>query len=722
MPSIITIALLTALNPNPTTPNPDYLLNPAPYKATIAPSSDASSITLANGLVSRIIRITPNAATVALDNLATGQSELRSIRPEASVTLNGTAFDVGGLLGQPVHNFILPEWLPTLTASPTAFTYARHSTSPITPRFDWKPRSEWLSAPTPWPPPGLELAITFTPPPSAPQGISVTVHHELYDGLPLFSKWITITNTGDTPVTLDAFASEILATIEPASLVEGPAEGFLPFPRSIHVETDYSFGGSMESGITGPGFAWTPDPLYESQVHYQRQTPCLLIASPRLGPAIPIAPNSTFTSHRTFELLHDSTDRERRGLAQRRMYRTIAPWVLENPLIFHAASSNPDRVRAAIDQASTAGFELVIMTFGSGFNIESTDPAYAASIRELTEYAHSKGVALGGYSLLASRSIDAANDVVNPATGKPGGFAIFGNSPCLESQWGRAYFDKLHSFIDATNLDVLEHDGNYPGDACASTSHPGHANHADSQWRQWRKITDFYKWCRARGVYLNVPDWYYLSGSNKSAMGYRETNWSLPREHQEIIERQNIFDGTWSKTPSMGWMFVPLMEYHGGGPAATIEPLDQHRDHYERRLNNLLGAGVQACYRGPRLFDTDATRDMLTRRVEWFKQNRSILESDIIHGPRPGSAPVDWILHVNPQLETAGMLVVHNTRAQPLDSSLRVNLYYTGLTDNAVAIAEDGSRIPITIDPRGNASIPVAAPPRGTCYIMLRKP
>jgi hypothetical protein len=112
---------------------------------------------------------------------------------------------------------------------------------------------------------------------------------------------------------------------------------------------------------------------------------------------------------------------------------------------------------------------------------------------------------------------------------------------------------------------------------------------------------------------------------------------------------------------------------------------------------------------------------MLTRRVEWFKQNRSILESDIIHGPRPGSAPVDWILHVNPQLETAGMLVVHNTRAQPLDSSLRVNLYYTGLTDNAVAIAEDGSRIPITIDPRGNASIPVAAPPRGTCYIMLRK-
>mgnify|MGYP001077628356 CR=1 FL=1 len=57
-------------------------------------------------------------------------------------------------------------------------------------------------------------------------------------------------------------------------------------------------------------------------------------------------------------------------------------------------------------------------------------------------------------------------------------------------------------------------------------------------------IRDFYRWCRARGVYLNVPDYYYLAGSTKSAMGYRETNWSLPRARQIIHARQNIFDGT----------------------------------------------------------------------------------------------------------------------------------------------------------------------------------
>ncbi len=133
----------------------------------------------------------------------------------------------------------------------------------------------------------------------------------------------------------------------------------------------------------------------------------------------------------------------------------------------------------------------------------------------------------------------------------------------------------------------------------------------DSQWVQWRIISDFYKWCRANGVYLNVPDYYYLAGSNKCGMGYRETNWSLPRAQQVIHTRQNIYDGTWTKTPSMGWMFVPLTQYHGGGAAATIEPLDQHRDHYERMLASNLALGVQACYRGPRLYDTDRTKTMV---------------------------------------------------------------------------------------------------------------
>ena len=55
----------------------------------------------------------------------------------------------------------------------------------------------------------------------------------------------------------------------------------------------------------------------------------------------------------------------------------------------------------------------------------------------------------------------------------------------------------------------------------------------------------------------------------------------------------------WTKPQTAGWMFVPLTEYHGGGAAATIEPLREHLDAYESHLANTLGAGVQACWRGP---------------------------------------------------------------------------------------------------------------------------
>lgn len=701
---------------------PDWLLDAQPYAARAEVLQGGKEISLSNGLVRRVWRLAPNAATISLENMANGRSEVRSVRPEASVTIDGAAYAVGGLVGQPIHNYLLPEWVDAMTADPGAFTFAGHRVGKTKERFAWKPRPEWISSKVRWPPAGVSLELDFKPPATGPAGVLVTVHYEMYDGLPVLSKWITVRNGGEKPVVLDAFAAEILGAVEPAAMVGGKVADFTVFPRNLHVETDYSFGGSMDWGVDAPAVKWKLDPLYETQVNYDRQTPCLLECAPQVGPGVSIEPGASFESFRVFELLHDSTDRERRGLALRRMYRAMAPWTQENPLIFHVRSAEPASVRGAIDQAAAVGFELVIMTFGSGFDAESNDPKYVAGLKELADYAHAKGVALGGYSLLASRSIDAANDVVNPKTGKPGGFATFGNSPCIGSAWGQEYFRKLYANFEAAGLDVLEHDGSYPGDVCASGAHPGHGGLADSQWTQWRTITGFYQWCRGRGIYLNVPDWYYLAGANKCAMGYRETNWSLPRAQQEIIERQNIFDGTWTKTPSMGWMFVPLTEYQGGGAAATIEPLHEHLDHYERRLQNLLGAGVQACYRGPRLFDTDETRAMVAKWVGWFKEHRAILESDIVHGRRADGRDVDWILHVNPALESKGMLVVFNPLRVDIERSLPVDLHYTGLSDSAVVRGADGESATVKLDRRYHAEIPVRVPAGSMAWYRLSEP
>jgi hypothetical protein len=64
---------------------------------------------------------------------------------------------------------------------------------------------------------------------------------------------------------------------------------------------------------------------------------------------------------------------------------------------------------------------------------------------------------------------------------------------------------------------------------------------------------------------------------------------------------------------------VPLVEYHGGGEAATLEPLSEHLDAYEGHLAQNLGAGVQACYRGPRLYDTEETKAVVKRWVDFSR-------------------------------------------------------------------------------------------------------
>ena len=76
------------------------------------------------------------------------------------------------------------------------------------------------------------------------------------------------------------------------------------------------------------------------------------------------------------------------------------------------------------------------------------------------------------------------------------GGAIFGNAPCFGSQWGFNYLRKITNFLAQTGLDLLEHDGPYPGDICASTNHPGHRGEADSQWVNWSMSAGLYRWCR----------------------------------------------------------------------------------------------------------------------------------------------------------------------------------------------------------------------------------
>jgi len=688
----------------------DWLIDGSSYTSTV--TEEDGSVIISNGLISRTISLKPDGATTGFTNLMTGNELIRAVKPEAIISINGISAKVGGLTGQPIKNYLTKEWIAGLKPdSLSPFMLEGYISGDITARFEWKKRAEWMPQDIPWPPKGRKVDFIYNAKKNIGEvtGIKIVVHYEIYDGLPLICKWITVKNESDKEIIIDNFTSEILALTEEESAVGDKKNWILP---NLYVETDYAFGGSMSSeSCFEKSVWWVPDSEFKTIVNYNRIQPSLLECRPKIGPSERILPGASFDSFRTWVLVNDSSDRERKGLAQRKMYRTISPWVTENPIFMHLRYSDNESVKKAVDQCVETGFEKIILSFGSGFNIEDTSKVNLDRYKELTAYAHSKGISLGGYSLLASRKIGGGNDVVMPAGQQP----TFGNSPCLASTWGEEYFKKLYRFIEYTGFDNFEHDGSYPGDVCMATTHPGHEGLADSQWKQFRIITDFYKWCRARGVYLTVPDWYFLNGSSKTGMGYRESNWSLPRRQQEIIERENIFDGTWEKTPSMGWMHVPLMEYQGGGSEATIEPLKEHLPHYGQRLADLFGAGVQAAYRGSRLYDAPETLELVKKWVTFYKQHRAILDADIIHVKRADGRDIDAILHVNPANNEKGLLMVYNPIDRAVKQNLTINVYYTGLTRVAF-VSENGGKfkkypvsreyaitIPVTIEPNSQS-------------------
>lgn len=691
----------------------DWLVEQIDQKSSIYRSENNKEITISNGLISRTFRVTPNCATVDYRNLVSGESLIRGVRPETLLTIDGEEYSVGGLDGQVEYGYLKNEWLDQMWSPANSFQLENFEIGAIKERINWK-NKRWALAEKE-PKKGKSIAFTYKH--SALKGISVTVHYNIYDGIPLISKWFTIDNNSNKNIKLDSFKSEILSMVEAESSVERKKDVGLWELPNIQVESDYAFH-SMSMKGANKVVHWEIDKKYTSQANYARVTPCLLECKPPIGPNETIAIGKTFESFRVWELPYDDDNRQRQGLSTNAMFKLIAPWTTENPLFLHLTTTDDTKVKAAIDQCAETGYEMVILSFGSGLNMEDVSDKNIAKFKALADYAHSKNIELGGYSLLSSRWISDEVDVINPETGKRGG-VIHGSAPCLNSQWGIDYFTKLKTFFEKTGLDLLEHDGSYPGHICASTSHVGHEDINDSQWKAWKRITDFYKWCNENGISLNIPDWYYLSGSTKNGIGYREVNWSLPRERQLVLGRQNIFDGTFERMPSMSWTFVPLTQYHGGGAAATIEPLDEHLDIYKAHMLQNYGMGVQACYRGPRLYDTERTKDAVIDVVDWYNKYRKIMNSPIVHIKRANGRDIDGMMHVNPNLKEKGFAMFFNPTNKLLKQTIKLPLYYTGFTEKVRIREQEGQSNAYTLNRDYSVEIEVEIPANSNTWFVI---
>ena len=153
------LALLLGISTG--TAQTDWLIDGAPYRAEVV--ERGHELELSNGLIRRTFRVAPNAATVGLDNLVTGESLLRGVKPEAIVKINGINYEVGGLKGQPNYAFLKSEWLNDMQADPSAMQYIGHEISEPMAPFEWRRVRNHVKN-SHWPPKGKHLRMDYRMP------------------------------------------------------------------------------------------------------------------------------------------------------------------------------------------------------------------------------------------------------------------------------------------------------------------------------------------------------------------------------------------------------------------------------------------------------------------------------------------------------------------------------------------------------------------------------
>ena len=131
------------------------------------------TVTLSNGLLSRAFSTSPCWATIELELLPTRSKFLRTIAPEASLTLNGQAVNIGGCLVDSQPEFFDPATTP-LRPDPMAMTFTGFETAYVTAPFNYTPGERHSPVNVAWPAPGVHLTAHFVPPAMSPNMNSST--------------------------------------------------------------------------------------------------------------------------------------------------------------------------------------------------------------------------------------------------------------------------------------------------------------------------------------------------------------------------------------------------------------------------------------------------------------------------------------------------------------------------------------------------------------------
>lgn len=590
----------------------------------------AGKIVLQNGLIRREIEI-EDCKTISFFNYQKNIELINTAHGDFGMSVNGKGY------------------------STEAFDFIEYRLVTCEERVPYK-KSPTMTYEGVYPPAGKAIELCYK---GKELPLSLTIRYEIYDGMPVIMKRLTVKNIGKEAVTVDNIAPDVMCITENRD--------------TLFVDSDYN-STTQFLGLNIQKYA----------KNYARYRYEILEVAPLYRMNVKLSTEEELSSICAYELLFGTDYYEHRLIEVKEMYRRIAPWSTDNVLFFHLISNSSRTIRKAVDQCKEVGLEMIIQSFGSGVRMESGKERYLNRIKKAYEYGHEKGLRMGAYTLAYVKNYRPVKG--DEALNHDGSHIC----RCLACDWAEQYMKNVIRFIDRTGADAVEIDGPYGMLMCSGGKTHRHDDFTDSQYKQWKSsVVDWYKQLKERGIYINAPDWHFLNGINRCGVGYEEIAFSEKRAEQLITSRIYYYKGTFDKNPSQGWGFLPLNVYHGGGKDAMFFPTEQNAFEFDWAMAQITASGVWPTIRGKKVYDSQTGKEIFKKWVGIFKKYREVLNGITIHFMPPRINPekpdrticIDAIMNQLPYGDTRGFVMFFNQTDSERTEEITLPVYYTGLTE-----------------------------------------
>ncbi len=86
---------------------------------------------------------------------------------------------------------------------------------------------------------------------------------------------------------------------------------------------------------------------------------------------------------------------------------------------------------------------------------------------------------------------------------------------------------------------------------------------------------------------------------------------------------------------------------------------------------------------------------------------------------RPDGRSIDCVLHANAQISPCGLAMLYNPTHEPQQMTLKLPLYYTGLSETAKIRVKEGEPKQYKIDRNYNVDIPIKMEAKSISYLII---